>query len=276
MTRLVSVGTYNLHLYGFHDRTGDGQRTNPKPETERQAVADVITRMHCDILAIQEIGHRAVLEGLLADLRRRGVEYPHVEFLQRGDSELNLALLSRFPIIATRPRLLDTYTIGGESRLVARGFIDVDVDIGAKRPLRVFVAHLKSRAFHPLGQTEMRRNEARLLSNHVRQALRENPDAWVVVAGDLNDSPRSAPLRLLLGDPAAPLLHDLRPQDDAGGVWTWEDRENDEYARLDYVLVSSALRRCTVGEVRIERDSPASLASDHRPVVARFQIRPMP
>lgn len=270
------MGTYNLRLYGWHDRTGDGQRTDPKPEAERKAIADVIARLRCDILALQEIGQRAALDELLADLRRRGLVYPHVEFLQRDDSEFNLALLSRFPIVASRPRLSDTYTIGGVSQPVARGFMDVDVDVGGERPLRIFVAHLKSRVFHPLGQTEIRRNEARLLSHHVRQALRDDPQGWVLLAGDLNDSPRSAPLRLLRGDDPAPLLHDLRPADEPGGVWTWCNSFDDEYARLDYLLASPALQSHAIGTARVVRDPPAAVASDHQPVIVRFRLRSDP
>ena len=156
---IVSIGTYNLGQYGWHDRDGDGQPKEFKPEAERFAVAEVIAAMDCDILAVQEIGQRPALDDLLALLRKRGRNYPHVEWVARtAQTELNLALLSRFPIIASRPRLLDTYTIGGTRQSVLRGFLDVELEVGARQPLRILVAHLKSRVFHPLGQTEMRRN----------------------------------------------------------------------------------------------------------------------
>lgn len=267
-----SAATYNLHRYGLHDRDGDGQRTDPKPEAERDAVAETIVGMRADVLALQEIGHPAVLDGLRADLRRRGLDYPHVELLQREDSETNIALLSRFPIVASRPRRMDAYTVGGTTQPVLRGFIDVDLDVGGGLRLRVFVAHLKSQVFHPLGQTEMRRSEARLLANHVRDALREDPGAWILVAGDLNDGPVSAPLRLLLGGERQPTLHDLRPADAPGGVWTWFGRADDTYARLDYLLASPALRRQVLdAEIRVVREPPAAAASDHRPVIAVFR-----
>lgn len=230
--------------------------------------------MDCDILALQEIGSRAALDDLLALLRQRGRDYPHIEWVARTDqSELNLALLSRWPITASRPRLLDTYTIGGVTQPVLRGFLDVELDLGANQTLRVIVAHLKSRVFHPLGQTEMRRNEARLLAGHVRRALRDSPDAWLLVLGDLNDTPHSAPIRLLLGNPSEIQLIDLRPEDGPAGVWTWGSRATDEYTRLDYLLASPALARRIVGAPRVVRDPPAARASDHRPVLAHFRLR---
>jgi len=274
---VFTVATYNLGLYGLHDRSGDGQRNEPKPPAERAAVADIIARLRPDVLALQEIGNPAALNGLLDDLRRRGLDYPHREYLRRGDSEMNLALLSRFPITASRPRLMDVYTIGGTTQSVLRGFIEADLDLGGGERLTVFVAHLKSRVFHPLGQTEMRRNEARLLTNYVRQTLRAAPDAAVVVAGDLNDTFNSAPLRLLRGADGETLLADLRPADEPGGVWTYFNATDDSYDRRDYLLASPALaRRLVPASCRVHRAPPAAEASDHRPVIAAFRRRPDP
>ncbi len=268
-----TVATYNLNLYGDFDRARDPEirRSEPKPAAERAAVADTIAAARPDILALQEIGTESDLAELIAALEQRGLRYPHREYLRRGTSGMNLALLSRFPIRERRPRVNDVYTIGGETWPVLRGFIDADIDVDGVT-LRVFAAHLKSRVFHPLGQTEMRRNEARLLANYARQALRENPDARVLVAGDLNDTWNSAPLRLLCGEESAPLLHDLRPADNPCGVWTCAVAGDDSYVRIDYLLVSPALRRQFVpGSAQVFRDSPAEKASDHRLVIARFR-----
>lgn len=266
-----SIATYNLQRYGLHDRDGDGQRAEPKPEAECIAVADTIAALRPDILALQEIGNERMLDQLAQDLRKRGLDYPHRDYVRRGASEMNLALLSRFPIAASRPRLDDTYTIGGTIQPVLRGFLEAELDLGGGERLTVFVAHLKSRSFHPLGQTEMRRNEARLLANHVRRVLRNAPDAAVIVVGDFNDSFNSAPLRLLRGEDGEPLLVDLRPLDEPGGVWTFFNRADDSYERFDYLLASPALaRRLRPDSCRVHREPPAALASDHRPVVAVF------
>lgn len=268
-----TAATYNLNLYGDFDRARDAEirRAEPKPHVEREAVADTIASARPDLLALQEIGHETDLDELVAALGRRGLRYPHREYLRRGVSSLNLALLSRFPIRERRPRVNDVYTIGGETQSVLRGFIDVDIDLDGE-VLRVFVAHLKSRVFHPLSQTEMRRNEARLLANYVRQAVCDAPDALILVAGDLNDTWNSAPLRLLRGEDAAPLLYDLRPADGPDGVWTCFVAGDDSYVRLDYLLASPALRRRWIpGSARVHRPPPAVRASDHRLVIARFR-----
>jgi len=267
-----SVATYNLQRYGLHDRTGDGQRTDPKPPAERAAVAETIARLRPDVLAIQEIGHPGMLDQLLDDLRQRGCEYPYHDYLRRGVSEMNLALLSRFPIAASRHRLMDVYTIGGTTQSVLRGFLEADLDLGGGERLTIWIAHLKSRVFHPLGQTEMRRNEARLLANYVRQALRSAPNSALIVAGDLNDTFNSAPLRLLRGAEDGPQLVDLRPAEEPGGVWTYFNRSEDSYERIDYLLASPGLaRRLRPNSCRVYRAPPAADASDHRPVIAVFR-----
>jgi endonuclease/exonuclease/phosphatase family metal-dependent hydrolase len=117
----------------------------------------------------------------------------------------------------------------------------------------------------------MRRNEARLLGKHVRQMLKDTPDLNVLVAGDLNDTPRSAPLAEIVGEKRDRVLFDLRPADASGDYWThyWDDE--DMYERLDYLLVSSGMRGEAVpGKTHIVRVPREASGSDHRPVVGVF------
>ncbi|MBU4459807.1 MAG: endonuclease/exonuclease/phosphatase family protein, partial [Verrucomicrobia bacterium] len=170
-----SVATYNLAWYSLDDRDGDGQRNDPKPAAERDAMASLLARIDADVLAVQEIGPTAMVEELRRNLRARGLDYPFVEHAIRPQSDLGLAVFSRFPIVERKSRLDDTYRIGATNLPVLRGFADVTIEAAPGYRFRLIVAHLKSKIYHPLGQTEMRRNEARLLANHVRKALRTDP-----------------------------------------------------------------------------------------------------
>jgi hypothetical protein len=123
-------------------------------------------------------------------------------------------VLSRFPIVARNPITNETYSIGSEELSVQRGFLNVDIQVNPEYRFRLLVAHLKSKLYNPLGQTEMRRNEARLLNKHVRRMLNRNADLNLVVVGDMNDTITSAALRELIGSP--PYLMDLRPADFGG------------------------------------------------------------
>jgi endonuclease/exonuclease/phosphatase family metal-dependent hydrolase len=175
-TNEFSVMSYNLHQYTLMDRDGDGQKNDPKPIEEREAVTALIVARSPDILAVQEIGYPGIFEEFRYSLAQQGLHYPHVEHLQRGESELSMAVLSRFPIVNRQPHTDDTYSIGPATISDLRGFIDVEIEPRPHYRLRLMVAHLKSKVFHSLGQTEMRRNEARLLNNHVRRALKDDPD----------------------------------------------------------------------------------------------------
>ncbi len=268
------VMSYNVFQYGLQDRDGDGQKNDPKPPDQQAAVLAVIAAVSPDVLALQEMGGSNVFQAFRTDLARAGLEYPHAELVQRGRAELNLALLSRFPITARAPHVDDEYSIGSASIPVSRGFLDVTLQVAPDYKLRLLVAHLKSKVFSVLGQTEMRRNEARLLNKHVRQAMKEDPEINLLVVGDLNDSYDSATLREACGKREV-YLRDLRPRDDRGEVWTHFESGADDYERIDYLLANRNLwpeiARCgVIGNAATDR------GSDHRPLVAVIRAHEAP
>jgi len=268
-----SIATYNLARHTLDDRDRDGQRNDPKPAAERAAQCSLLTRLRPDVLAVQEIGTAPVLQGFVNDLRAAGLDYPHVEHVIRPGSDVGLAVLSRFPFVQRTPPMEDTYRIGETNLPVLRGFADVVIEPAEGYRFRLMVAHLKAKVYHPLGQTEMRRNEARLLANHVRKALRGDPAMNLLVVGDLNDSPDSAPLHEILGNGSTRLI-DLRPADAVGDVWTHQGRTVDIYSRIDYVLASPGMALEFVrSRSRAVRDPAVAAASDHRPLLAVFTAR---
>ncbi|HBA83944.1 MAG TPA: hypothetical protein DCZ95_07625 [Verrucomicrobia bacterium] len=265
--------TYNLCRYGLQDRDNDGQKNDPKPGNERKALISIIRKANPDVLAVQEIGNVTFFEEFRFSLQEAGLVYPHTEYLQRGRSEVNMAVLSRFPIVARQSHTDDQYSIGSAEIAVGRGFIDLEIEVHPAYRFRLMTAHLKSKVFHSLGQTEMRRNEARLLNNHVRKALKENPELNLVVVGDFNDSPNSAAFRELAGDKQKYLL-DIRPVDRERSAWTFFDSTQDIYSRIDYILVSHGMRPEAIPEKSYAMNDPLLFeASDHRPIVAAFRSR---
>ena len=266
-----SVMTFNLHQYALIDRDGSADTLEPKPREETAAIIECLRQVSPDILAVQEIGDPAAWNDFKLRLREAGLgDYLHEEYLRRDPGDRNLAVLSRFPIVARTPRTDDTYTIGPTQFPVRRGFLEVDIEVSPAYRLRLMVAHLKSKLFHAYGQAEMRRNEARLLSNHVRASLKENPAINLLVVGDLNDDPSSRPLREILFYQDKPILRDLRPEDGAGAAWTYRGAD-DNHQRLDYLLASDGLLPETVmDKTRVVNFPSLARASDHRPLVGTF------
>lgn len=265
-----SLMTYNLYRFSYEDRDRDGQSDNFKPEEQIAALIAVITNARPDILAVQEIGNADSFDILKRRLRAAGLDLPHTEYFVLPHATVGLAVLSRFPIVERRNITNEHYALGGQEVPVQRGYLCVDIQVNPGYRFRLVNAHLKSKYFHPLGQTEMRRNEARLLNKHVRRMIDKSKNLNLVVVGDMNDQITSAPLRELIGQP--PYLEDVRPSDFVGDIWThyWDVQE--QYARIDYILVGHAMAPELVKEKSyLPRDPHAAMASDHRPVVAVFK-----
>lgn len=266
-----SVMTYNVHQYALLDRDGGGESNDPKPQDECDAVVGLIVSAHPDVLLVQEMGDQIVFLEFQRALSDAGLSYPYVELLQRGRFEVNLAVLSRYPIVSVQHRTNDWYSVGSARVPVARGFLDVDIQVNPQYRFRLLGAHLKSKVYSPLGQTEMRRNEARLLNKAVRNILKENPEINLLVAGDMNDDYASAPLREVSGRRGGELI-DLRPVDSVGDAWTCFSSYTDNHSRFDYLFVNQGMKPEVVEEqIRIVRDPLTYKASDHRPVMGVFR-----
>jgi len=268
-----SVMTFNVGAYGYRDRTGDGQANNPKPDEERAAVIAIIADAQPDVLALQEMGGPVVFDAFQKDLADAGLDFRFSELLQRDQSEMNLAVLSRYPIIASYHHLSDAFSIGDVQVPVKRGFLEVDISINPAYQFRMIVAQLKSKEYTPLGHTEMRRNEARLLNNHVRRALSRQSRLNLLVVGDMNDHVRAAPLRTIMGNNQEYLV-DLRPKDPYGEIWTYFDADAELYHRYDYMLASPYMvPEYVPDKSAVIRHPKSAQASPHRPLVGVFRAR---
>jgi len=267
---MVSVMSYNVGGFGYRDRDGSGQDDNFKPEEEIRALLDVIRTAQPDILAVQEIGDQDAFALFRRRLQEAGLDYPYADYVSGHTRHANLGLLSRHPITARNERTQLSYSIRDKTIPVQRGFQQVDIAVAESVPLRLVHVHLKSKTFHEAGQTEMRRNEARLLATLVRRMLREHPEQLMLVCGDFSDTESSAALRELLG-PGSSGLRDLPVADRFGDQWTFHSRREPGYFRTSYFMVNDALHaRWREDYSGIVRDRRAGTASDHRPIVAVF------
>jgi endonuclease/exonuclease/phosphatase family metal-dependent hydrolase len=276
-----TVATYNLENY-LAAPVGDRAA---KSAEGKARIREAICRMRPDVLALQEVGSRGALLELRAALKTDGLEYPDWEFVTGHDTNIFVAVLSRFPIVARRAHTNENFLLRGRRYQVSRGFAEVDVRVTARYAFTLITAHLKSR--RQVGyadEGELREQEAIRLRGIVEARLRANPRANLVVLGDFNDTKDSSAIRRLLGDGRTRLV-DTRPAerngDDAPSsnprwvprrvTWTHFYGVEDSYDRIDYILVSPGMAA--------ERDEAASyvlampnwgVASDHRPVVAAF------
>lgn len=279
----LRLGSYNVENYLL---VPTGTRV-PKTEASKAKVAESVRSMAADVVGLVELGGRPALEDLQGRLGRSGLKYPHAALVTGYDTNIQVGLLSRFPLKSVRGHTNDTFLLGGRRLRVSRGFLEAEVDLGSGRALTVFVAHLKSRrAAAEADESEWRREEARLLRAKLDARLAEDPGARVVVLGDLNDTKNSEALRVLLGRGRGRLM-DTRPAEANGDTGftpnpRWEPRTvtwthyygvEDSYSRVDYILLHPNLESAWVpAGSRIVSVPDWGLASDHRPIVVTLEI----
>lgn len=276
-----TIATYNVENY--LDRPAG---TRPAKSAEaRTKIRENLRAIKPDVVAFQEMGGTNALLELRASLKAEGLDFPYWEHVSGWDTNIHVAVLSRFPIEARRPHARDNYLLQGRRLHVSRGFAEVDIRVNAGYTFTLFTAHLKSKRPIPeADQAEMREQEAVLLREKIDARLKANPHANIIVLGDFNDTKDSKPVRALIGRGKTKLV-DTRPSERNGDntparnpaydppsiTWTYFYGKEDTYSRIDYILLSPGMAREWQREgTYVFTTANWGLASDHRPVVAAF------
>ncbi len=279
------IGTYNLENY--LDQPTETRR-QIKSDAARAKVRESILAMRPDVLAVQEMGRESALLELRASLKAEGLDFPYWEHVKGYDTNIFVAVLSRFPITARRSHTNLSFLLGGRRFFVSRGFAEVDIRVNERYSFTLLAAHLKSRRPVPeADEAELRLAEARLLRNRIEELLTANPRANLAVMGDLNDTYNSPSTKLIVGPRGPRRLVDTRPAERNGDnlphptnpnyfprniTWTHYYGVEDSYSRIDYILLSPGMAREWVSnETFIVTVPNWGLGSDHRPIVATFQ-----
>lgn len=269
-----------------------------------EAITTTLDRVRPDICALQEVVDRGAVESLAAAL---GDEYSIIAATDCGSRQTRTWLISRFP--ATRVEVHDDHTglmhWKGQELPHLRSIIDAVFELRPGVEVRVLATHLKSkRAVDPTVGGELnpesfadwgigsafstvkRLSQAIALRRIVDETLIQDPDARLLLMGDLNDSPNSPPLDIIIGDHEAARRTALRKTElipvartlprDARFTHIYRNRK----MQLDYILVSRALWRGFVrAEIQNEHLPTSSSAvqgelgeSDHAPFLAEFRV----
>ncbi len=275
------VATYNLDNY-LDAPAG----TRPAKSADGRAkIREGLRALNADVVALQEMGGTNALLELRAGLKAEGLDYPHWEHVSGFDTNIHVAVLSRFPFTARRPHTNDSFLLLGRRFRVSRGFAEVDVQVNARYTFTLITAHLKSRREVPeADEAELREAEAAILREKISARLKANPDANLVVLGDFNDVTDSRSTRTLMGRGNLRLV-DTRPAEQNGDdapnpnpryeprriTWTHHYGKEDTYSRIDYILLSRGMEKeWNRKETCVLTLSNWGVGSDHRPIVAGF------
>jgi endonuclease/exonuclease/phosphatase family metal-dependent hydrolase len=279
---LFRVATYNVENYILRSNE---TRAIKSPES-RAKIREHLLAIKADVIALQELGGADALQDIQQGLKSGGSDYAHSEIVYGWDTNIQVAVLSRFPIVARRPHTNDSYLLQGRRFHVGRGFLEVDIRVNPQYTFTLMTTHLKSRRVVAEGdEAEMREQEGILLREKIDARLTANRDVNLVVLGDFNDVRDARSTRAVLGRGRTALV-DTRPAERNGDnlpnpiprydprniTWTHFFGKEDSYSRIDYILLSPAMAGEWVKEESyVFTTANWGLASDHRPVVAAFR-----
>ncbi|WP_395745314.1 endonuclease/exonuclease/phosphatase family protein [Prosthecobacter sp.] len=270
--------SYNLKNWLTMERSA-GRPAAPKPETERAQVVKMLAAIHPDILGVCEIGTADDLAELQQRLQAAGVDLPYTELAHGGDETRRLALLSRLPIKTRNSQTALSYHIGAQTLPFQRGILDVTIAVTPTFDLHLLGVHLKSmRIVTEADQAEMRRNEARLLRQHIEAIFAQEPGACILAYGDFNSHRNDPALAEIMGGVRGgeTSLSDVLLRDANGEVWTHFWDAADTYSRLDYCFTSRLLRpHIDTRNSHVHADRDFYKASDHRPLVLKISAEPI-
>ncbi|MGI5374609.1 endonuclease/exonuclease/phosphatase family protein [Streptomyces sp. CA-251387] len=228
------LGTWNLENLMLPGDEQGAPKTQAEYEAKVEALASVITALDPMLLGVQEVKQEEALADLVEAV---GGEWHTALSRHRDGRGIRVGFISRTPMRVLRDTRMfadrlrpvqsdDGLQPGEHDRETSRGFLAVELDAGGG-PLRVAVAHLKSklltypgngdkRRFHPHDEGERARFGAYALYRRAAEAttLRALADELldgdgrerdVAVLGDMNDVANAATTQMLLGPPGSEL-----------------------------------------------------------------------
>lgn len=198
----VRVATFNVRR--FFDTVCESGRCEPGDYEEQPTPASfeeratqlamAIRGLSAEVIALQEIESQPCLDAIVA---RVGDAMPYAALGEIGTvASVDVAVLSRTPITSVvRHRATEPLPLpDGSMTTFSRELLEVHVNDGA---LIVFAAHFRSKSNDDPAR---RLAEAQVARRVVTEVGAREPDAVVVLAGDLNDTPGSPPLEALVGN----------------------------------------------------------------------------
>ena len=268
--------TWTLASYNVHDLFDTIDERSPQElRPAENQLRNKLTRLRrvlqvldADVVGLMEVETLGVLKRLNASLGAGA--YPEAILLEGNDPErgIDVALLSRFPIIQTLSHTADTYEAphGEQDRVFSRDCLECHLRLPSGATLVVLVNHLKSKRGGELETEPLRAAQATRVHKIAESLRAQYP--LVAVVGDLNDTPLSQSLQPLLCGSLTDLLARDIPQ-----LNNYSFVHRGQAERIDYLLASAELAaRFVPNSALLLHDDWARRASDHAPARVAFSL----
>jgi endonuclease/exonuclease/phosphatase family metal-dependent hydrolase len=282
----IKIATYNMEWFldpvNVNPNIKDMRGVAPKTEPDVQKVAECIREMDADVVAFEEVENEGVIRGMLGK-HLNDLKYKYV-VVDRTNSTVgqNIGVISKKPIKAITSYRFAELKLPGHDRTwsFSRDLLKVTIQATPEKTLDLYVVHLKSK--RDSGEDKKSANhrlaEMVMVKQIIGEQLAKDPEAWVILAGDLNDTPASAPLQTVLGKDektGQALLVDPHAGMPAEKRITYLNEPYKE--TIDYTLLSPALAKRVVKEktgvlANDVKDAKMLEGSDHSPVYVTLDV----
>lgn len=252
-------------------------------EAARLATAKVIKTVKADIAFIIEAEDRVALREFNSELLgTRKFKFP---MLIDGNDQrgIDVGVLTNFPLKTIHTHMFEK---SGNTPTFPRDCLHLEVELPNGQPLHLFANHFTSKS-QGVSATDPKRERQANRVAEILDAFDLNND-FVIVAGDLNDTPNRSPLQPLIAKPGLSDVLDLQFGGNMPSRWTYFYQTAEQ---IDYLLVSKPLKDAFV-KAGVERrgifdlatksggtetswsevTSNSDAASDHGAIWAEFSI----
>lgn len=213
-------------------------------ELARENTAKVIKSVKADILCVVEAEDRLALTEF--DRDALSSRYPYEMLIDGNDRRgIDVGIYSRFPLGGVWTHIFDK---AAGKPVFSRDCPEYEVFLPNGTSLFVLCNHFKSKGYSAAGTADARRKtQAKAVADIL--AGYDLANDLVIVAGDLNDTPSSAPLAPLLG---VSNLTDVLALQFANPKERWTYSYRKTFEQIDYLLVSKPLKE-SFEEAGVER-----------------------
>lgn len=209
-------------------------------ETTRLNTVKVLKEVKADVQCLVEVEDRQTMDSFNTELMGTK-KFPFNILIDGNDPRgIDVGLLSRFPVKNIRTHIFDKEKTTSRSFIFSRDCLEIELELPGNKPLHILCNHFKSKGFS-LSQADADKRR-KLQSDEVKKILAKNYDLkndMVVVLGDFNDTPDSAPLKDLLNTQNLFDVLQLKFGNDNDKRYTYFFKKK---MQIDFILVSKPLK----------------------------------
>ena len=276
----ISVVTWNVeHFVDEYDNPyiNNDREDNPGDDLpeRRKLMAEALIDLNADIVVFQEIESAAYVESI-AEEYLAGMNYRYFTSRESDDWYMNVVVMSRLPLgVLYSYANPYTYILGEQEddgspsiqNLTNNRMLSVDVHVNPDYSFVLSGLHLKAgRGDRNEG---WRIGQINLLREHYAMISAMDPDARILVTGDLNMIPGDREFLRLLGANT-----DLTFIDPLADVESYTHTADNPQRQLDHILPNESMMGDLVPrsmQVATPFDAQTMrFISDHLPVIAKF------